>query len=91
MSPSRQSEQARMLPAPDKAKKLKKAESEESPQAAVVAAKAVLGRTRNEKNKVQEQADMFGMQIFQLYGNLLTDEACQPRQKIVKAQTNTIP
>ena len=31
------------------------------------------------------------MQIFQLYGNLLTDEARQPWEKIVKAQTDTIP
>ncbi len=34
---------------------------------------------------------MLGTQIFQLYGNLLTDEARQPWEKIVKAQTNTIP
>ena len=34
---------------------------------------------------------MVGVQIFQLYGNLLTDEACQPWEKIVKAQTDTIP
>ena len=34
---------------------------------------------------------MLGAQIFQLYGNLLTDEACQPWEKIVKAQTDTIP
>jgi len=31
------------------------------------------------------------MQIFQLYGNLLTDEARQPWEKIMKAQTDTIP
>ncbi len=34
---------------------------------------------------------MHGMQIFQLYGNLLTDEDCQPWDKIVKVKTNTIP
>ena len=34
---------------------------------------------------------MLGMQIFQLYGNLLTDEAHQPWEKIVKVQTDTIP
>ena len=34
---------------------------------------------------------MLGTQIFQLYGNLLTDEAHQPWEKIVKVQTNTIP
>ena len=34
---------------------------------------------------------MLGAQIFQLYGNLLTDEARQPWEKIVKAQTDTIP
>ena len=33
---------------------------------------------------------MLGAQIFQLYGNLLTDEAHQPWEKIVKAQTDTI-
>ena len=35
--------------------------------------------------------DTLGVQIFQLYGNLLTDEARQPWEKIVKAQTDTIP
>ena len=40
---------------------------------------------------MQEQADELGMQIFQLYGNLLTDEDCQPWDKIVKVKTNTIP
>ena len=34
---------------------------------------------------------MIGAQIFQLYGNLYTDEARQPWEKIVKAQTDTIP
>ncbi len=34
---------------------------------------------------------MLRVQIFQLYGNLLTDEARQPWEKIVKVQTNTIP
>ncbi len=34
---------------------------------------------------------MLGAQIFQLYGYLLTDEARQPWEKIVKAQTDTIP
>ena len=33
---------------------------------------------------------MLGVQIFQLYGNLLADEACQPWEKIVKVQTDTI-
>ncbi len=33
---------------------------------------------------------MLGAQIFQLYGNLLTDEAHQPWEKIVKVQTDTI-
>ncbi len=32
---------------------------------------------------------MLGAQIFQLYGNLLTDEACQSWEKIVKVQTDT--
>ncbi len=34
---------------------------------------------------------MLGVQIFQLYGNLLTDEARQPWEKIVKEQTDTFP
>ena len=33
---------------------------------------------------------MLGNQIFQLYGNLLTDEACQTWNKIIKAQLDTI-
>ena len=40
---------------------------------------------------MQDRADVLGTQIFQLYGNILTDEACQPWEKIVKAQTDTIP
>jgi hypothetical protein len=76
---------------PDKSKKLKKAEGEESPQSAVVAAKAALGKARKERNKAQDQVDVLGMLIFQLYGNLLTDEVRQPWEKIVKAQTDTIP
>ncbi len=40
---------------------------------------------------MQEKADMLGAQIFQLYGNLLTDEAQQPWEKIVKVQTDIIP
>ena len=35
--------------------------------------------------------EVVGMQIFQLYGNLLTDEVRQPWEKIVKAQINTTP
>ena len=35
--------------------------------------------------------DMLSMQIFQPYGNLLTDVACQSWEKIVKVQTNTFP
>ncbi len=34
---------------------------------------------------------MLGVQIFQLYRNLRTDEARQPWENIVKVQTNTIP
>ena len=34
---------------------------------------------------------MLHAQTFQLYGNLLTDEARQPWEKIVKMQTDTIP
>jgi len=77
--------------AADKPKKLRKAEGEDSPPAAVVAAKATLDKARKERNEAQDRADVIGMQIFQLYGNLLTDEARQPWEKIVKAQTDTIP
>ena len=31
------------------------------------------------------------VQVFQLYGKILTDEAPHPWEKIVKVQTNTIP
>ena len=34
---------------------------------------------------------MLGVPIFQLYGNLLMDEARQPWEKIMKVQTDTIP
>ena len=34
---------------------------------------------------------MLGVQIFKLYGNLLTDEARQLWEKVVKVQTNIIP
>ena len=77
--------------ASDKAKKSKMAEGEKSPLAKVLAAKEALDVSQKARNEVQEQADVLGVQIFQLYGNLLTDEACQPWEKIVKAQTDTIP
>ena len=66
------------------AKKLKKAEGGESPLATVVAAKAALNETPKARNEVQEGVDMLCAHIFQLYGNLLTDEARQPLKKIVK-------
>ena len=40
--------------APEKAKKLKKAKGDKSPQAAVVAAKAALNGTQKARNDVQE-------------------------------------
>ena len=58
---------------------------------AVVAAKAALNQARKARNKAQERADMLSMQIFQLYGNQLTHEACKPWEKIMKVQTDTIP
>jgi hypothetical protein len=75
---------------PDKTKKLKKAEGKEYPQAMVVEAKAALDRAKKARNEVKEQVDMLCMQIVQLYGNLLTNEACQPWEKIVKIPTNTV-
>ena len=64
--------------ASDKTKKSRRTEGEDSPPAKVVAAKAALEVARKARNEAQERADMLGMQIFQLYGNLLTDEARQP-------------
>ena len=64
---------------------------EESPQATVVTAKAALEGARKARPKVQELVNKLGMQIFQLYGNLLIDKACQPWEKILKARTDTIP
>ena len=77
--------------ASDKTKKSRRTEGEDSPPAKVVAAKAALEVARKARNEAQERADMLGTQIFQLYGNLLTDKAWQPWEKIVKAQANTIP
>ena len=74
-----------------KAKKSKRTEGEDSPPAEIVAAKAALKVARKARNEAQERADMLGAQIFQLYGNLLMDEACQSWEKIVKAHTDTIP
>ena len=68
--------------ASDKAKKSKKAEGDESPPAKVVSAKASLNIARKARNKAQARADMFGVQIFQLYGNLLTDEVANPGIKL---------
>ena len=39
----------------------------------------------------EAMTDVIGAQIFELYANLCLDEACQPWDKIVKAQTNTVP
>ena len=69
----------------------KRTEGDDSPPAEVVATKAALELARKARNKAQERADMLGVQIFQLYGNLFTDEAHQPWEKIVKVQTDTIP
>ncbi len=66
------------------------AEGDKSHQAMVVVAKVVLDKAQKARDKVQEQVDMLSMQIFQLCGNLLTDEACQPWEKIVKVETETI-
>ncbi len=56
----------------------KRTEGEDSPSAEVAAAKAALKVARKARNKAQERADMLGAKFFQLYGNLLTDEARQP-------------
>ncbi len=40
--------------APDKSKMLKKAEGDESPQATVISAKAVLNKAQKARNEVQE-------------------------------------
>ena len=56
-----------------------------------IAAKAALKEAPNARNEAQKQLDVLGMQIFQIYGNLLTDEARQTWEKIMKAHTKTIP
>ena len=38
---------------------------------------------------MQGKAKVLRVQIFLLYVNPLTDEACQTRDKVVKAQTDT--
>ncbi len=75
----------------DKGKKSKKPEGEEALPAAIAVAKADVDKARKARNEVQARADVLGAQIFQLYGNLLTDEARQPWKKIVKEQTDTFP
>ena len=75
----------------DEGKKSKKPEGEEALQAAIAVAKADVDKAQKARNEAQAQADVLGVQIFQLYGNLLTDEACQPWEKIVKDQTDTFP
>ena len=64
----------------DKSKKAKNAEGEVSFQAtiAIAKAKANVQKAQKARNEMQAQADMLSAQIFQLYGNLLTDEARQP-------------
>ena len=87
--PSRQLEPARSLQTRPRSSKRQRVMN--PLPAEVPAAKAALDVARKARNEVQERADMLGVQIFQLYGNLLTDEAHQPWEKIVKAQTDTIP
>ena len=48
---------------------------------------STLNKARKERNEAQDRVEVLGMQIFLLYGNLLTDEVRQPWEKIVKAQT----
>ena len=38
----------------------------------------------------EAKTDDIGAQIFQLYANPLLDKTCQPLDKFVKAQTNTV-
>ena len=59
----------------DKTKKSKRTEGEDSSPAKVIAAKAALKVARKSRSEAQERADMLGAKIFQLYENLLTDEA----------------
>ncbi len=50
--------------APEKSKKQKKTEGDESPPAMVVAAKTALDKTQKARNEAQELLDMLGVQIF---------------------------
>ena len=66
----------------DKGKMSKKPEGEEAPQEAIPVAKADFEKAWKARNKAQARADMLGAQIFELYGNLLMDEARQPWEKL---------
>ena len=57
----------------------------------VEAAKMALNNARMAWDDAEAKTDVIGAQIFQLYANPLLDKACQPLDKIVKAQTNTVP
>jgi len=41
--------------------------------------------------EARAKAEVIGTHIFQLYANLLSDESCQPWDKIVKAQMESAP
>ena len=73
------------------ADKSKKTKDDVSPPDKVIAAKVAIEAAWKAKNDAHDQAEVLGVWIFQLYGNLLTDEAHQPWEKIVKAQTDTVP
>ena len=83
---SRQPEQARLLLTSPKSPTRQRVRNPLRPQ-------SLQPRQNSTEPKGEEcgTRGMLGMQIFQLYGNILTDEACQPWEKIMKAQTNTIP
>jgi len=73
-----------------KTKKDKKKKDNGPPHAAVLATGTALDRVPSTWEKAGAKA-IIRTQIFQLYANLLSNEACQPWDKIVKAQTKNAP
>jgi hypothetical protein len=58
---------------------------------AVAVAKTVLNKSWKAWDKEEAKAKLVGVQIFQLFANLLYDKSHQPCDKIIKAQSKTDP
>ena len=59
-----------------------KAKKDDNSNSGFAAAKAVLNNAWKAWDKAETKARVVGAKIFQLYANLLSDESCQPWDRL---------